>query len=80
MHRIHFWRKKVREAAHSLHAAMLAELPVGTSVEYLLGDHTITVIVIAHGSVQRLDPNLKVRGKSGKEYWIDLSRITRIAE
>jgi hypothetical protein len=73
MDRIRFWQQKISEATHALRAATKEELPVGSVVEYSHGRNKIQAEIIydnGHG-------DLKVRGKSGREYWIDVDRVER---
>lgn len=81
MERVRYWQSKIKIAAHSLHAAMKSDLPVGCAVEYTHGKHTIHATVIGHtDSTYMTDPRIHLRGQSGKEYWLDLSRVERRAD
>jgi hypothetical protein len=74
---IRYWRDLHRWVNQKVYEAMVAELPIGSLVTYEHGEHVITVEVIEHA---RGIDSVKVRGRSGKEYWLDLSRLSEKVE
>ncbi len=50
------------------------EFPRGSLLEYAHGDALRLAAVVDHHSYK---PRVKVRGVTGKEYWLEASRATR---
>ncbi len=73
MKQINYWKAKIREANNALEAAVRAELPLGSTIMYKQGKHTILANVIDHGCF--CTKRIKVRGDSGKEYGINTWRV-----
>ena len=55
-------------------AAIVDELPVGTEISYEHGDNEIIATVVYQ--LPRSAFDIKVCGQTGREYWIDVARIT----
>ena len=51
---------------------MVKALPIGTGVEYTHGVYNLSATVVGHSKFAH---SVKVRGVTGKEYWIDLRRL-----
>lgn len=61
-------------------AAIAAEYPRGTRIEYVHGLTTVAAIVLQHGNTFALnEPRVQVVGDSGRIYWIYANRITGVA-
>ena len=67
-------RAAIKAAEAALSAAIVEELPVGADISYEHGDNEIIATVVYRPD--RLSTNIKVRGQTGREYWIDVARIT----
>lgn len=73
MKQIDYWKTKIREANNALGVAVIAEIPLGSTILYKQGKHTILAVVIDHGYFPAT--RIKVQGESGKEYWINTWRV-----
>lgn len=73
IHRILTARERLIAAEQALYAACQQDLPLGTDVSY---EHGGTEV---HATVIEYDPTfgwkIKVRGRTGRDYWLDVDRI-----
>jgi len=77
MKQITYWKAKIREAKKALESAVRAELPLGCTISYKHGKHDILGVVIEHGL---FCDDIKVRGNTGAEYWINLWRVEQCVD
>lgn len=64
------YRGEVRRAQAEYADAVVELFPVGCTSAYMHGDYRVSCEIVSHS-----DDRVKVRGRSGSEYWIDASRL-----
>ncbi|KKL72921.1 hypothetical protein LCGC14_2080050 [marine sediment metagenome] len=65
---------RIRRETKEAFALMRQAFPIGSQVLWSHGLHERTAIVVEHNPYF---DNLRVRGVTGKEYWVDASKLAR---